>query len=162
MRALVREPLERLVVGPERALFDVADRERAQVNAAEVDGEPEVFGDPAALLGAAPRERAVKFAVELEQRSEAFEVNGRFYSAFTWCGPENGGWIAEDFRLSINLGGVHLCPLPVGHIKKGALWPDDETIARLAEGRALDPSASRRPPGAALPSLHEQQPNGGH
>jgi len=100
--------------------------------------------------------------LELEQRSEAFEVDGRFYSAFTWCGPDNGGWVAEDFRLSINLGGVHLCALPAGHIKKGALWPDDETIERLAEGRALDPSASRRPPGAELPSLHQQQPNGGH
>ncbi|HKY34836.1 MAG TPA: hypothetical protein VJN18_02750 [Polyangiaceae bacterium] len=70
--------------------------------------------------------------LELEERSESFEVNGRFYSAFTWSGPEDGSWIAEDFRLSKNLGGVKLCPLAVGHIKKGALWPDDETLARLA------------------------------
>lgn len=69
--------------------------------------------------------------LELEQRSERFELDGRAYRAFTWCGPESGRWIAEDFRLSINLGGVHLCPLPVGHIKKGALWPDDETIEQL-------------------------------
>ena len=70
--------------------------------------------------------------LELEERSESFEVNGRFYSAFTWSGPEDGSWIAEDFRLSKNLGGVHLCPLAVGHIKKGALWPDDETLALVA------------------------------
>ncbi|HKY34662.1 MAG TPA: hypothetical protein VJN18_01875 [Polyangiaceae bacterium] len=70
--------------------------------------------------------------LELEERCESFEINGRFYSAFTWCGPEDGSWIAEDFRLSKNLGGVTLCPLAVGHIKKGALWPDDETLARLA------------------------------
>jgi hypothetical protein len=31
MRALVRELIERLVVGPERALFDAADRKWAQV-----------------------------------------------------------------------------------------------------------------------------------
>jgi len=69
--------------------------------------------------------------LELERRVEAFEVAGRTYRAFTWCGPECGDWIAEDYRLSMNLGGVCLCPLAVGHIKKGALWPDDETIAQL-------------------------------
>lgn len=100
--------------------------------------------------------------LELEERSESFELNGRLYSAFTWSGPEKGGWISEDFRLSINLGGVHLCPLPVGHIKKGALWPDDETIELLSSGRPLDPPAPKKPPGATSPSLHQQLPNGGH
>ncbi len=99
--------------------------------------------------------------LELEERSESFEQGGRFYSAFTWCGPERGGWISEDFRLSINLGGVHLCPLAVGHIKKGALWPDDETLNRLAGELRLAPTPLE-PPGAASPSLQEQQPIGGH
>src|SRR5882724_4279855 len=98
--------------------------------------------------------------LELEERSESFELNGKFYSAFTWSGPEKGGWISEDFRLSINLGGVHLCPLAVGHIKKGALWPDDETLDQLASGRPLAATAPRKPPGAASPSLQQQQPNG--
>jgi hypothetical protein len=95
--------------------------------------------------------------LELEERSESFELNGRFYSAFTWCGPDSGSWVAEDFRLSINLGGVHLCPLPVGHIKKGALWPDDGTIERLARG--VPPPASLQPQraGAALPPLERNQ-----
>jgi hypothetical protein len=70
--------------------------------------------------------------LDLEERSESFEVNGRVYSALTWSGPEHGNWVGEDFRLSKNLGGVHLCPLAVGHIKKGALWPDEETLAQLA------------------------------
>src|SRR5258706_14412186 len=70
--------------------------------------------------------------LDLEERSESFEVNGRFYSAFTWSGPEGGNWIAEDFRLSKNLGGLELGPLAVGHIKKGALGPEDETLAHLA------------------------------
>lgn len=74
--------------------------------------------------------------LDLEQRSESFELDDKSYRAFTWSGPENGAWVAEDFRLSINLGGVHLCPLPVGHIKKGALWPDDETMERLARAPA--------------------------
>lgn len=70
--------------------------------------------------------------LDLEERSESFDMNGRVYSAFTWTGPENGNWVGEDFRLSKNLGGVDLCPLAVGHIKKGALWPDEETLAQLA------------------------------
>jgi hypothetical protein len=69
--------------------------------------------------------------LELEQRSESFEMSGKVYSAFTWCGAEHGHWIAEDYRLSLQLGGVHLLPLGVGHIKKGSIWPDDETLAKI-------------------------------
>jgi hypothetical protein len=93
--------------------------------------------------------------LELEERAESFEVNGRFYSAFTWSGPEDGSWVAEDFRLSKNLGGVRLCPLAVGHIKKGALWPDDETLARLADSSPRQEGAV-----AAAPSPLPQQPQG--
>ncbi len=97
--------------------------------------------------------------LELEEGSESFEVNGRFYSAFTWSGPESGNWIAEDFRLSKNLGGVHLCPLAVGHIKKGALWPDDETLAQLA---SPEPAPTKAPiVTAAAPSPSLQQTQGG-
>ncbi len=76
--------------------------------------------------------------LELEENSESFSIRGMHYSAFTWCGPQNGEWVAEDFRLSMRLGGVHLCPLGVGHIKKGALWPDDETLAKIAAGENLE------------------------
>ncbi len=69
--------------------------------------------------------------LELEQSSESFEVMGKAYSAFTWCGPERGAWIAEDYRLSMRLGGVRLLPLAVGHIKKGSIWPDDETLEAI-------------------------------
>jgi hypothetical protein len=100
--------------------------------------------------------------LELEQRAEAFELNGKICKAFTWCGPENGVWIAEDFRLSINLGGVHLCPLPVGHIKKGSLWPDDETLNQLASDRVSDPPGQTTSTVAMSPPSHEQQSIGGH
>ena len=100
--------------------------------------------------------------LELEARSERFEDGHSFYRAFTWSGPENGSWIAEDFRLSINLGGVHLCPLAVGHIKKGALWPDDVTLERLADDYAREHIAQPKPTGAASPSSRQQQPIGGH
>jgi hypothetical protein len=108
------------------------------------------------------RRRPRALLLDLEQRSESFELNGKFYSAFTWCGPEKGGRVAEDFRLSINLGSVHLCPLAVGRIKKGALWPDDETLDQLANERPHGALAPTKPPGAASTSLQQQQPNGEH
>lgn len=72
--------------------------------------------------------------LSLEERCESFELRGMVYSAFTWCGPENGSWVAEDWRLSMRLGGVHLAPLAVGHIKKTSLWPSPNTLQRLADG----------------------------
>ena len=72
--------------------------------------------------------------LELERRSQSFGHMGQVYSAFTWCGPSEGEWVGEDFQLSMRLGGVHLMPLAVGHIKKAALWPDDDTLAKIANG----------------------------
>ena len=80
-------------------------------------------------LGCLAIPRAV--LLDLEQRSESFENSGVVYSAFTWCGPENGKWIAEDFRLCRRLGGVKLLPVMVGHVKKWELWPDDEAMAGI-------------------------------
>jgi len=111
-------------------------------------------------LGCVAIPRALLLA--LEARSERFEDGDRSYTAFTWSGPDNGSWIAEDFRLSINLGGVHLCPLAVGHIKKGALWPDDDTLAQLASANAREQTAETRPTGAVSPSSQEQQRIGGN
>jgi len=107
-------------------------------------------------LGCLAIPRALLLA--LEERSESFELDGKVHRAFTWCGPENGSWIAEDFRLSINLGGVHLCPFAVGHIKKGALWPDEATLDQLEEEPLPEP-ITLEPSGAPLPSLHELHPN---
>lgn len=68
----------------------------------------------------------------LEQRSPSFEMRGKAYTAFTSTGAENGRWMGEDFRLCANLGGVRLLPVAVGHVKPTPLWPDDETLARMA------------------------------
>lgn len=73
-----------------------------------------------------------KLLLELEAESESFEGGGRFMSEFTWTCAENGGWVAEDFRLSMRLGGVHMEPVALGHVKKGVLWPDDDTLKRIA------------------------------
>ncbi len=74
---------------------------------------------------------------DLEAISETFELQGKSLTAFTWCGPENGLWIAEDYRLSMRLGGVELLPIGVGHIKKTPLFPDDDTLSRIAQNEDL-------------------------
>jgi hypothetical protein len=81
-------------------------------------------------LGCLAIPRALLLA--LEQRCESFEFMERTYKAFTWSGCDNGQWISEDYRLSMQLGGVYLVPVAVGHVKKGSIWPDNETLRRLA------------------------------
>lgn len=76
--------------------------------------------------------------LELEANSESFEINGRYLSEFTWCRAEKGGWVAEDYRLSMRLGGVVLEPVALGHVKTGVLWPDDATIEAIAKGLPLE------------------------
>lgn len=73
-----------------------------------------------------------RLLLELEQASESFEVMGQAFSAFTWSGPDRGVWVAEDYRLSMRLGGVHLLPIAAGHIKKIALLPDQQTLDEIA------------------------------
>lgn len=77
-----------------------------------------------------------KLLLELERDSASFAMRGKVYSEFTWTGAEAGEWVAEDFRLCMQLGGVQLLPLAVGHIKKWPIWPDDDTLARIAKGDA--------------------------
>ena len=79
----------------------------------------------------------VSMLFELEQRCESFEMMGKVLTAFTWSGPDRGRWVSEDYRLSIQLGGVHLLPLPAGHVKKATLLPDDETLEKIAKFEPL-------------------------
>jgi len=95
--------------------------------------------------------------LELESRAEVFSIRDMSYRAFTWCGPDRGSWIPEDYRLSINLGGALLCPLSVGHIKKGSIWPDENTLDQLEQEFPYEPlvRASSSEPDS---SAHNQQP----
>lgn len=77
--------------------------------------------------------------LDLEKRSDSFEVSGRVYTAFTWAGATGGEWVAEDYRLSMQLGGVKLLPLGVGHIKKWTLWPDANTLEQIANYEQVKP-----------------------
>jgi hypothetical protein len=75
----------------------------------------------------------VALLLELERESEAFVVAGRTYRQFTWDQALDGEWIGEDFRLCMRLGGVQMLAIGVGHVKKWPLWPDSETLQRIAD-----------------------------
>jgi hypothetical protein len=73
----------------------------------------------------------------LRGRSQPFEFFEETRYAFTSSGACGGHYLSEDFMLCKNLGGVDLLPIPVGHMKQAALYPDDETVAAIREGRRL-------------------------
>ncbi len=56
-------------------------------------------------------------------------------------------WCSEDYWLCRSLGGVLLAPyVAAGHLKSVPLWPDDETLERLAQGVPLQWDDSPAPP----------------
>jgi hypothetical protein len=75
---------------------------------------------------------------ELAKISEQFEWRDQPCYEFTWSSAQAGRWVSEDYRLCRRLGGVHLMRFAVGHIKAVPLYPDEETLRRLAAGEQLD------------------------
>lgn len=75
--------------------------------------------------------------LELEQRSEPFVTLGRTNYGFTMSLATGGQYWSEDFTLCRRLGGVHLLPIAVGHLKMWPLYPDDHTVESIRIGRAL-------------------------
>lgn len=80
----------------------------------------------------------VPLLLELESQSEVFAVDRKSYRAFTWDQALEGEWVGEDYRLCMRLGGVQMLPIGVGHIKKWPLWPDAETLQRIADLRLAE------------------------
>ncbi len=74
---------------------------------------------------------------EVARRSELFHSHGEERVEFTWCAAHNGEWFAEDYTLCRRLGGVHLLPMGVGHLKVVPVYPDAETIRRIANNERL-------------------------
>lgn len=64
--------------------------------------------------------------LDLSERSKVVEIRGAEgnwpCTVFTWTGAEDRRWVGEDIRLSSRLGGVQLAPIPIGHLKKQALY----------------------------------------
>lgn len=78
-----------------------------------------------------------KLLLWLESESELFHYYKQPYREFTWACAENGVWMAEDFRLTIRLGGVHLLPIAVGHLKIIPIYPDTRMVQRIKDNEKL-------------------------
>lgn len=61
---------------------------------------------------------------------------------FTQSGAVDGKWWSEDYTLCKNLGGVHLLPIPVGHLKTIPIFPDAETVRKIRDGERFDDEAA--------------------
>lgn len=77
--------------------------------------------------------------LKLEQESEEFQMIDAPYRAFTSSGARGGAWRGEDFTLCERLGGVHLLPIAIGHLKTVAIIPDDESINIVRAGGVWPP-----------------------
>jgi len=82
---------------------------------------------------------AIPFALvqDVARRSELFNSHGEERVEFTWSAAHGGEWFAEDYTLCRRLGGVHLLPMGVGHLKVIPVYPDAETIRRIANNERL-------------------------
>lgn len=74
----------------------------------------------------------------VEARRPSFKYKDKVLTAFCEAGVIDGEWLAEDYQLSRNLGGVRLEPIGFGHIKKTPLWPDQETLDLIAKDEAIE------------------------
>lgn len=61
-------------------------------------------------------------------------------------------WTPEDWWFSRELGGFDLLPIPVGHLKTFPIWPDAETLRRIAEHEPLPKTTERKPVSLNSPS----------
>lgn len=96
--------------------------------------------------------------LELERDSERFEMLNGTNVAFTSSGAKNGRWMSEDFTLTERLGGVHLLPIAVGHLKTIPIYPDAATVELIRAGKPLPlkaPTDTELPPIALNTESHQ-------
>ncbi len=74
---------------------------------------------------------------EVAKRSERFKSHGQDIVEFCWTAALNGAWFAEDYTLCRRLGGVHLLPIGVGHLKVIPVYPDENTIELIRQNKRL-------------------------
>jgi hypothetical protein len=75
--------------------------------------------------------------LKLEETSERFTSLHGKQVAFTSSSTRGGKWYSEDFELCSRLGGVHVLPMAVGHLKTIPIYPDEETVRRVRDGEFL-------------------------
>jgi hypothetical protein len=75
--------------------------------------------------------------IALELVSAEFTIRDQSFRQFTWSKSSRGAWFSEDYTLCQRLGGVHLLPIAVGHLKTIPIYPDAETIDAIRENRRI-------------------------
>ncbi|HEY2406349.1 MAG TPA: hypothetical protein VGI10_10110 [Polyangiaceae bacterium] len=73
----------------------------------------------------------------LAKASVHFDLHGEEQVEFTWSGTIRGKWHSEDYTFCRRLGGVHLLPIPVAHMKTIPIYPHADSVACIKEGRRL-------------------------
>lgn len=70
-------------------------------------------------------------------------------------------WCSEDYWFCRAIGGVRLAPhVAAGHLKTVPLWPDAETLRRLAEGIPLNDPEQKPPDEPPAPPASTPPPSG--
>ena len=75
--------------------------------------------------------------IKLAKASVKFDLKGEDQIEFTWSGTIRGKWHSEDYTFCRRLGGVHLLPIPVAHMKTIPIYPHEESVACIRENRRL-------------------------
>ncbi len=99
--------------------------------------------------------------LRLEAESETFVTLQGTKRAFTSSTCRDGRWYSEDFELCHRLGGVHLLPIAIGHLKTIPIYPDDETVRKVTAGIALPESLSAEELDALEPNRIARNADGG-
>lgn len=99
--------------------------------------------------------------LKLEEASERFQTLDGTKVAFTSSICRGGKWFSEDFELCHRLGGVHLLPIAVGHLKTIPIYPDDETVRRVREGLPLPERLTAKELDASEPHRIARNADGG-
>ena len=75
-----------------------------------------------------------KSLLKLASESEILSTPLGEVTAFTWSGPHEGEWSSEDYTFCRRMGGVHLAPLGVGHIKPIPIQVPQQLLDNLISG----------------------------
>lgn len=131
-----------------------------QICAAPLDGVPGRF-----LVGLGFCAVPVPLLFNLADRLSP--VQGPTGSVLPFCtsGPNYSlnppRWECDDYSFARLIGGAHLAPIAVGHVKRVGLWPDEQTINQVQAGGVVDttPETKREttpaPPSGAPQTLSE-------
>lgn len=97
----------------------------------------------------------------LEKESPRFPSLHGEQVAFTASRYRSGKWYSEDFELCRRFDGVHLLPMAIGHLKTIPIYPDEETVRKIASGEPIPEKLSKAELDALEPHPIARNADGG-